>query len=146
VRLAVQTINLRLLDGKKCSNWTDAWEAVAMLSSVNRTVSLPKITAASALPWHETVNAPPTINSIERAGRATASRDVAGEIAAIERAVAALRHAEPSLERWLPQPQNAERLQARRSIWFQMAVIWICAASIVSCAVGTGLLLTGRLL
>jgi hypothetical protein len=70
---------------------------------------------------------------------------LARDIAEIEQAAAALRHAEPALEPQMPPPapgpQERPEQRERQPIWLLVGVIWLTAVAVVSCAVGTVALL-----
>jgi hypothetical protein len=68
---------------------------------------------------------------------------LARDIAEIEQAAAALRRAEPTLEPRVPTPQAGSEPRTPRSIWLVVGVIWLTAVAVVSCAIGTIVLLFG---
>src|SRR6266852_8087077 len=68
---------------------------------------------------------------------------LARDMAEIERAAAALRRAEPALEPRAPEPQTGSAPRTPGSIWPLVCVIWLMAAAVVSCAIGTMVLLLG---
>jgi hypothetical protein len=68
---------------------------------------------------------------------------LARDMAEIERAAAALRRAEPGLEPRAPDPQPGHEPRTPRSIWLVVGVIWLTAVAVVSCAIGTMVLLLG---
>jgi hypothetical protein len=71
------------------------------------------------------------------------ARDQLARDIAVERAVAALRRAEPNLEPWVPDPQARTALRNVRSVWFLVGTTWLSAASVVSCGIGAICLLFG---
>jgi hypothetical protein len=68
---------------------------------------------------------------------------LASDFAEIERAVAALRRVGPALEPPTPETPASIEFRASRSIWPQVCVIWLTAASVVTCAIGALALLFG---
>jgi hypothetical protein len=71
---------------------------------------------------------------VESSSVAAADRDqLARDIAAIERASAALRRAEPALESWTEPP--AATAQGTRPIWLLIGVLWISTALVTFGAV-----------
>ncbi len=70
----------------------------------------------------------------ERGSVAAADRDqLARDIAAIERASAALRRAEPALQSWIQPP--ATTVQSTRPIWLLIGALWISTAVVTFGAV-----------
>jgi hypothetical protein len=68
---------------------------------------------------------------------------LARDIAEIEQAAAVLRRAEPALEPTAPETPAGIEPRVARSVWPLLCVIWLTAAMVVSCAIGTVVLLVG---
>jgi uncharacterized membrane protein len=129
------------------TDWNRAWEAVAKLAAA-RGATLPKAAEAppaAVVPPAERTPPPaapaPAVNPPPAAP--VAPNQLARDIAEIEQAAAALRRAEPSLEPRLPGTPSRTELRNVRSVWFLIALIWLSAASVVSCAIGAMFFLFG---
>jgi hypothetical protein len=72
------------------------------------------------------------------------SNQLARDIAEIEQAAAALRRAEPALEPRAPEMPPGIEPRVSHSVWPLVCVIWLTAAMVVSCAIGTVVLLVGQ--
>ena len=93
------------------------------------------------------------ISEIERAAAALrrpepaleprAHDQLARDIAEIEQAAAALRRAEPALELRAPEMPPGIEPRVSHSVWPLVCVIWLTAASVVTCAIGALVLLFG---
>jgi hypothetical protein len=117
-------------------DWNRAWTLVSRLATA-RGATLPQARDTPAMrqePQEPAIPAP----------RAPLAPDqLARDMAEIEQAAAALRRAEPAL-----QPRRAEldampEVRGVRSVWILIALIWLSAASVVSCAIGAVLLFLG---
>jgi hypothetical protein len=129
-------------------DWNRAWKAVSRLAAA-RGATLSE--AEAAPPAAEEPQAEPASAAAPRSPRPPAdpalapeARDqLARDIAEIEQAAAALRRAEPSLEPRFPSAEAGTELRKVRSVWILIGLIWLSAASVVSCAVGAIFLLFG---
>jgi hypothetical protein len=123
------------------SDWNHAWSVVSQLAAA-RGAALRELGPddRSAPP-----PAPPTETRTDSAAdlpfAAVAPDQLARDMAEIERAAAALRRAEPTLERRAPKPPAGIEAPAVRSVWPLLGVIWLTAAAVVSCAIGAIVLL-----
>jgi hypothetical protein len=140
-------IEVRGAPAKDSSDWNHAWNVVSQLAAARGTAlreigedgrnASPPGAAAVPNPGLESAAIPaapfPPI----------APDQLARDIAEIERAAAALRRAEPALEPRAPGPQAGSAPPASRSIWPLVCVIWLMAVAVVSCAIGTVVLLLG---
>jgi hypothetical protein len=128
------------------SEWNSAWEAISRLAAARGAtlpdaaetqpaMDAPPVASEPALP----PSPPPAAADVPLA---PAARDqLARDIAEIEQAAAALRRTEPSLEPLPPDTPPRTELRNVRSVWFLVALIWLSAASVVSCAIGAMFLL-----
>jgi hypothetical protein len=130
------------------SDWNRAWEAVSRLAAA-RGANLPKAAEAHSItggPKTAGMPEPPWAAPLPGADLPLplmARDQLARDIAEIERAAAALRRAEPSLEPRLPDKRARAELRGVRSVWILIALIWLSAASVVSCTIGMIFLLLG---
>src|SRR5579871_3944179 len=138
------------------SDWNRAWEAVSRLAAARR-ATLPGAAVETQLDVETQSDAPPAAPALARPAAppvppaaATdvppapqASDQLARDIAEIEQAAAALRRAEPRLEPRLPDAPTRTELRRVRSVWILIGLIWLSAASVVSCAIGAIFLLFG---
>jgi hypothetical protein len=139
-------IEARGANSSDSADWNHAWEAVSRLAAARGT-PLPKHKGTQSAtderkpaPSEPPPPAapPPTADlSLPWPARDQLARD----IAEIEHAAAALRRAEPSLKPRLPGRGARTELRDVRSVWILIALIWLCAASVVSCAIGAIFLL-----
>ena len=117
------------------SDWTRTWERAAALA----TSTLSKLDGPQ--PARVKVAEPRLAPALVLKPKV---RDqLARDIAEIERAAAALRRLEPSLEPRLPDAQAQTQLCKMRSIWVLVGMTWFCTASVASCAIGAIILLFG---
>jgi hypothetical protein len=129
------------------SDWNHAWSVVSQLAAARGTSlrELDDDDRGAAIPGPPI---DPRTGSGFAAGLAApfppiAPDQLAREIAEIERAAAALRRAEPTLERHTPGTPASVEAPASRSVWPLVCVIWLTAVMVVSCAIGTIVLLVG---
>ena len=130
------------------SDWNRAWESVARLAAA-RNAALPRV--ETARPATDESKIAPAVAAAPTASLSAAdsflppmARDqLARDIAAIEKAAAALRRAEASVEPRLSHIRARTKLRGVRSVWILIALIWLSAASAVSCAIGVIFLLFG---
>jgi hypothetical protein len=123
------------------SDWNHAWSVVSQLAAA-RGATLRELGpderngAALEPPIEAKTRADSAV--VEAAPRApVAAGQLARDMAEIERAAAALRRAEPTLERRGPSPSPVSlEAPAARSVWPLLGVIWLMAAAVVSCAIG----------
>jgi hypothetical protein len=128
-------------------DWERAWGAVAHLAAA-RDATLPGVgeppPVAGEPPAIPLASAPtPTLAAAEAALPPLAGDQLARDIAEIAQAAAALRRAEPSLEPRLPDGEARSELRNVDSVWVLVTLIWLCAASVISCAIGAAVLLFG---
>jgi hypothetical protein len=143
-------IEARGSNASDSSDWNRAWEAVSRLAAARGT-TLPKVERAqpaAAEPKAAPATAPAPAPALPPPAAdlplAPVARDqLARDIAEIEQAAAALRRSEPSLEPRFPDSPPRTELRKVRSIWILVALIWLSAASVVSCAIGAIFLLFG---
>jgi len=126
-------------------DWNHAWEAVSRLAAA-RGATLHR--AGGARPGADEPKAAPATppppaarRSAPRSSFPPAGDQLAHDIAEIKQAAAALRRAEPSLEPRHPDKEAPIELRGVRSVWILIALIWLSAASVVSCAIGAIFLL-----
>jgi len=125
------------------SDWKNVWESFARLAATreNRVAIVPgaEHLMLQNSPWTQPDSA------LELPISSTAMRldQVAGAVAEIERAAAALRRSEPALE--LGVAKSVSRTEARkyRSVWILIGALWISATLVVATATGAILLLLG---
>lgn len=138
---------IEVLDSKPTdsSDWNHAWSVVSQLAAARGTTlrELGRNDRSSALPDSTTDQG--IVAAYAAAPAApfppVAPDQLARDIAEIERAAAALRRAEPTLEpRSVEAPASIE-LRVSHSIWPLVCVIWLIAATVVSGAVGALVLL-----
>jgi hypothetical protein len=126
------------------SDWNHAWKVVSRLAAARgttlRQIGEDDRGAAISRPALE-----PNSRSDSAAAVAplapTAPDQLARDIAEIERAAAALRRAEPTLEPRAPETETSPEPRPSRSIWPLVCVIWLTAVLVVSCAAGAIMLL-----
>jgi hypothetical protein len=135
------------------SEWNRAWSAISQLAAArgatlrelgpgDRSGAVPAATPDAASHAETAADLAPPFPPV-------APDQLARDMAEIERAAAALRRAEPTLERRVPNPSpSAQALAsaeapAARSVWPLLCVIWLTAAAVVSCAIGAITLLLG---
>jgi hypothetical protein len=125
--------------------WNHAWSVVSQLAAA-RGAALRELGPDER---NDTAVEPPTAArigaqsaAVEAAPFAPVAPDqLARDMAEIERAAAALRRAEPTLERRAPSPPVSFEAPAARSVWPLLGVIWLMAAAVVACAIGAVVLL-----
>jgi hypothetical protein len=136
---AMSNIEMRGAKAGDSSDWNHAWDLVSQLAAARGTTLREHGTrqaSASAIALN------PGSNPILPTPFAPVAPDqLARDIAEIERATAALRRAEPSLEPHAPQPQAGSEPRTSRSIWPLVCVIWLTALAVVSCTIGAIVLL-----
>jgi|SRR5579862_8421230 len=133
-------IERRELKSAGSPTWNHIHQAVSRLAAASA-ASLPRVEE----PHPTRCKAPaPMLPSAPDLALPPMARDqLALDIAEIERATAALRRAEPSLEPWLPDAQAPTEPRRVRSVWVFVAVTWLSVGSVFSCAIGAILLLFG---
>ncbi|HEY7244843.1 MAG TPA: hypothetical protein VH678_13290 [Xanthobacteraceae bacterium] len=122
------------------SDWSRAWEAVAKLATARE--SLQEISRAQ--PSFELEY--PASDSSLRAGKRVppdAHDQLAGAIAEIEDASAALRRSEPLLEQGLPVSPARVNKRGYWSVWILIGAIWISATFVVATAAAAILYILG---
>jgi hypothetical protein len=137
------------LGPKDTSDWNQAWSAVSQLAAARGTTlrELGEANGSATAPI-STIDPTAGTASTDAADSAASFAPIvpdqlARDMAEIERAAAALRHAEPALEPRVPGIQAGSEPHAARSIWLLVCVIWFTAAAVVSCAIGAIVLLFG---
>jgi hypothetical protein len=122
------------------SDWNHAWSVVAQLAAA-RGATLGELrpddggTPAPA-PTGEARTRTDSAADLAAPFAAVAPDQLARDMAEIERAAAALRRAEPTLERHVPYSPSGFEAPAARSVWPLLCVVWLTAAAVVSGAVG----------
>ena len=125
------------------SDWNHAWNVVSQLAAVRGTTRREIGEDDRRAPIAHTIVLKPGAAILPAPFASTVPDQLARDIAEIERAAAALRRAEPALEPRAPEPQTGGEARTSRSIWPLVCVIWLTALAVVSCAVGTIVLLLG---
>jgi hypothetical protein len=125
-------------------NWNHAWSVVSQLA-VARGATLrelgPDERQGAAVEPPIEAKAGAESAAVEAAPLAPVVPDrLARDMAEIERAAAALRRAEPTLERRPPSPVSLDAPPAR-SVWPLLGVVWLTAAAVDACAIGAIVLL-----
>jgi hypothetical protein len=129
------------------SDWNHAWSVVSQLAAArgttlrelgpdDRKATLPDPAIEAATEADSTANLAPPFAAV-------APDQLARDMAEIERAAAALRRAEPTLERRALNLPASVEVPAARSVWPLLCVIWLMAAGVVSCTIGAIVLLLG---
>jgi hypothetical protein len=126
-------------------DWNHAWSVVSQLAAARgatlRELGPDERTGAAPEPPIEAKIAADAA-AVEAAPFAPVAPDqLARDMAEIERAAAALRRAEPTLERRAPSPPVSLEAPAARSVWPLLGVIWLMAVAVVACAIGAVVLL-----
>lgn len=133
------------------ADWNDAFKLISQLA-VARATTLREIgdedraaSSPAAAPEPSEAPAPlpsPAPVAAEQLERDMAEIELARDVAEIERAAAALRRAEPTLERSVPEAHEASgEPRSSRSVWVLVGVIWMTAVLVVTCTIGAVLLL-----
>jgi hypothetical protein len=127
------------------SDWNHAWSVVAQLAAARgatlRALGPDDRGVAPLPPATKTATLTPSAADL-RFG-AVAPDQLARDMAEIERAAAALRRAEPTLERRASNPPVTVEAPVARSVWPLLGVIWLTALAVVSGAIGAIALLLG---
>jgi hypothetical protein len=126
-------------------NWNHAWSVVSQLAAARgatlRELGPDERQGAAVEPPIE-AKAGAESAAVEAAPFAlVAPNQLARDMAEIERAAAALRRAEPTLERRTPSPPVSLEAPGARSVWPLLGVIWLMAAAVDACAIGAIVLL-----
>jgi hypothetical protein len=135
------------------SDWNHAWKVVSRLAAArgttlrqsgenDRSVSIPS-SALDPNPDSCSVAIAPKSFAPVAAFAPVAPDQLARDMAEIERAAAALRHAEPALEPGVPETETASEPRTSHSIWPLICIVWLTAVLVVSCAIGAIVLLLG---
>ena len=130
---------------KDSADWNHAWSVVAQLAAA-RGATLRELgpdDRGAALPPPTTAARTSAQSAADLPFPAVAPDQLARDMAEIERAAAALRRAEPTLERRAPHAPASIEAPAARSVWPLLCVIWLTAVAVVSGAIGAILLLLG---
>jgi hypothetical protein len=140
-------IEVRGAPARDSSDWNHAWNVVSQLAAARGTAlrEIGEDDRSTSLPGSAVVPKPgPESAAVPAAPFPPIAPDqLARDIAEIERAATALRRAEPALEPRAPDPQAGSAPRTSRSIWPLVCVIWLTAVAVVSCAIGTVVLLLG---
>jgi hypothetical protein len=139
---------IEVLDSKATdsSDWNHAWSVVSQLAAARGTTlrELGRDDRSAALPGSTTDRGAGAAPAAAAAPFPPIAPDqLARDIAEIERAAAALRRAEPTLERRAPETPTSTEPRVSHSIWPLVCVIWLIAATVVTSAVGALVLLFG---
>jgi hypothetical protein len=148
----MSNIEARGSKARDSSDWNHAWSVVSQLAAARgttmreaggaeRDLSI-RVSAIDPTPGESGARSDSTA-ILPAAFAPIAPDQLARDIAEIERAAAALRRAEPALEPRAPDPQAGSEPRTPRSIWLVVGVIWLTAVAVVSCAIGTMVLLLG---
>jgi len=122
------------------SDWNHAWSVVAQLAAARGATlgelgpddgSTPAPAAAS-----EARARTDSAADLAMPFGAVAPDQLARDMAEIEQAAAALRRAEPTLERHVPHSPAGFEAPVARSVWPLLCVVWLTAVAVVSGAVG----------
>jgi hypothetical protein len=130
------------------SDWNHAWNVVAQLAAA-RGATLRELGPDDRdLDDRDLALPPPTTEARTYPDSAAdlpaiAPDQLARDMAEIERAAAALRRAEPTLERRPPYAPASLEAPAARSVWPLLCVIWLTAVAVVSGSIGAVVLLLG---
>jgi hypothetical protein len=129
------------------SDWNHAWNVVAQLAAA-RGAALRELgpdEPGMDLPSASTEAGTRSDSAADLVAPfpAVAPDQLGRDMAEIERAAAALRRAEPGLERRVPHPPGNIEAPAARSVWPLLGVIWLTAVVVVSGAIGAIVLLLG---
>jgi hypothetical protein len=148
----MSNIDARGSKARDSSDWNHAWSVVSQLAAARgttlreagedkRDLSI-RVSAIDPTPGES--GARSDFTAILPAPFAPIAPDqLARDIAEIERAAAALRRAEPALEPRAPSQRAGSEPRTPCSIWLVVGVIWLTAVAVVSCAIGTMVLLLG---
>jgi hypothetical protein len=125
------------------SDWSRAWDAVAKLASARESLrEIPR--AQSLLRPANGEHAPPASAVAAVRPPAILEHDqLAGAIAEIEQASAALRRSEPLLEHGLPAAPARAATRRYWSVWILIGAIWMSASLVVATATGAILYVLG---
>jgi hypothetical protein len=134
--------NIEVIGSKAAdsSDWNHAWSVVAQLAAA-RGATLGELgpdDRSAALPSATTEAKTRTDSAADLAAPfgAVAPDQLARDMAEIERAAAALRRAEPNLERRFPHSPAGFEAPVARSVWPLLCVVWLTAVAVVSGAIG----------
>jgi hypothetical protein len=121
-------------------DWNQAWSAVSHLAAARGT-ALRELGRGDHA-GHARSGTDSAADSVA-AFAPIAPDQLVRDIAEIEQVAAALRRAEPALERSMPGTPPGVEPRASRSVWPLVCVIWLIAVLVVSCAIGAIALLLG---
>jgi hypothetical protein len=150
----IEALNSKAADS---ADWNHAWSVVAQLAAARSTTlrelgpdergaALRGAAIDAKTADAKTADAKPGSDSAAEPAAPfppIAPDQLARDIAEIERAAAALRRAEPTLERHAPEAPTGFEPRISHSIWPLVCVIWLTAAAVVSGAIGALVLLIG---
>ena len=122
------------------SDWNHAWNVVAQLAAA-RGATLGELgpddgSAPTPAPTGEARTGTDSAPDLAAPFGAVAPDQLARDMAEIERAAAALRRAEPTLERRVLHSPAGSEAPAARSVWPLLCVVWLTAVAVVSGAIG----------
>ena len=121
------------------SDWNHAWSVVAQLAAA-RGATLgelgPDDGGTPAPAASEACARTDSAAGLAAPFGAVAPDQLARDMAEIEQAAAALRRAEPTLERHVPHSPAGFEAPVARSVWPLLCVVWLTAVAVVSGAVG----------
>jgi hypothetical protein len=138
-------IELRGPNPRDRSDWNHAWKVVSELAAARGT-TLRQVGADDRRGSGPDVTPHPSPGSPSTPAApfaSTAPDQLARDIAEIERAAAALRRAEPTLEQRTAEPETSSEPRPSRSIWPLVCVVWLTAVLVVSSTIGAIVLLFG---
>jgi hypothetical protein len=142
---SMSKIEMRGAKAKDSSDWNQAWKIVARLAAARGTTLRQIGDGTVAIPRAASDQGPgaPSAASSAAPFAPVAPDQLTRDIAEIERAAAALRRAEPALEPRAPDPEMISEARTSGSIWPLICVVWLTAVLVVTCAIGTVVLLLG---
>jgi hypothetical protein len=120
------------------SEWNHAWSVVAQLAAARGATLGERGDGSTPAPAPASEARTRTESAADLAAPfgAVAPDQLARDMAEIERAAAALRRAEPTLERRVLHSPTGFEAPAARSVWPLLCVVWLTAVAVVSGAIG----------
>ena len=125
------------------SEWNRAWQAVAKLATARESLQEIPPTHSFSEPEHAQYAASNSAVTSAMPTGTIENDQLAGALAEIEEASAALRRSEPLLEHRLPAPPARSNPRRYWSVWILIGGIWISATVVVATAAGAILYILG---